>query len=272
MEHSFSSSSMQRTSSVEEFIPGFKVKFAEKKHDPAALPTYDHMSASIVVNAMHILEEPSIVIGEKGRRRFPPMYSTVQESKGGKRHITPPKRSNTPPRGKRYIPHHQSSGEINMQSKKHLFDASMKRSDSTDLPKVGWTKKGRVMDETGVPAGQKESEVYQLESTMNRKQRIVADIDKRNGIPTAKSGDLPFRASEQASGFFESGGLIPGSTNVLRQSAKPTMKKNENSSAQVATKKLEATYGKMKARLELDYDVAQVKSLTVSLLLVIRCL
>ncbi len=264
MENSFSSSSLQRTLSVEEFIPGFKVKFAEKKHDPLALPVHDHMSASIVVNAMHILEEPSIVIGEKGRRRFEPMYSTVMDSKGGKRHITPPKRSNTPPRGKRYIPHHQSSGEINMQSKKHLFDASMKRSDTTDLPKVGWNTKGRVTDDSGVPAAEKVSQVYDVERIMNRKQRIVTDLDKRNGIPAARSGDLSFKASEQAPGFYAKGGLIPGSTTTLKPSAKPTMKKNENSSAQTATKKLEATFGKMKARLEHDYDVSQVKALTVS--------
>lgn len=254
---------MGRTSSVEEFIPGFKLKFAEKKHDPS-LTVNDHMRASMVVNAMHILEEPSIILGEKGRRRFSPMYSTVEEFKGGKRHITPPKRTNSPPRGKRYIPHHQSSGEINMQSKKHLFASSMKRSDTTDMPKVGWNTKGRVMDETGTPAALKQSQIYNVESTMNRKQRILSEVDKRNGIPAARSGDLPFKSSEHEAGFFETGGLIPGSTNTLKPSGKPTMKKNENSSAQVATKKLEATYGKMKARLEIEYDVSQVKSLTVS--------
>ncbi len=52
----------------------------------------------------------------------------------------------------------------------------------------------------------------------------------------------------------------------MRQSAKPFPKKDTANSTTTRTKKLEATYGKMKQRLEKEYDVNQVLSLTVSIL------
>jgi hypothetical protein len=253
---------MQHTQSVADFIPGFKATLPEKRHPSNTHD--DHMRASMVVNSVNVWDEPSIVVGEGSRRRFTATYSVAQEYEQGKRHISPPKRSNSPPRGKRYIPAAKGSGEelgLLCAVKRRIPDASMKRSESTELQ---WSKKGRVTGENGISAALKESGELNIETTMNRKQRVIADIDRRNGIPIARPGDNPFKKVDHETGYFEKGGLIPGSTNTLKPSGKPTMRKSESSSAQITAKPLEATYGKMKARLEMEYDLAQVHALTVS--------
>lgn len=101
---------------------------------------------------------------------------------------------------------------------------------------------------------------------MNRKKRIENILVQRNLIPVVTAGDLPFKNADREPGFYAKGGIIPGSTNTLRKSAKPLLRKSEDLSLSTnAGKKLEATYGKMQAKLARQYDLFQVHSLTVSL-------
>lgn len=243
-------------------LEGFKVKFAQRCHSPAAAPKFDHLNASRVVLAPDDIGESSIILGERGRKRFPPQHCIPSEHKAGKRHITPPKANNEVSRGKRYIPLKQrDDSEEAFSSKKQLLAASTKRSESSNLPSVNWKTKSMVKLEDGTPAGNKESEIYNLETNMNQKQRVSED-GRRNLIPSASAGDKAFKLAEYEPGFYEKGGLIPGSTNTLKQSAKPTLKKTLETSD--GGKKLEATYGAMKKKLEFEYDQAQVHSLTVA--------
>lgn len=244
--------------SIAEQIEGFKVRFAERNHYPVAKPHYEHLHGSVIVHEP--VEENSIVLGDKGKKRFDPMLSKSKEYKPHKRPITPPIRLNTPPHGKRCIQVKQSSGEgSDMQSKRHLLPAARK----SDYD-VSWSKKGKVLGPDGKSVAIREPENYNLETTMNRKQRLISELDRRNGINTANPGDLPFKSSEQAPDFYKEGGIIPGSSIQMRNTTKPVPKKNENDAAQTSNKKLEATFGKMKARLDRDYDVSQVHALTVS--------
>ena len=250
--------SLSTTPSIAE-LEGFKLTFKQRSHSPLCMPNYNHLSASRVI---HDVEESSIVLNDRGKKRFEPKYSMPQEFRKTKRSISPPIRSNDVPRGKRYIPHPQSSDSDNSSSKKMLFASSSKRSESSDLPSISWKRRGKVFDESGVPAKDKESTIYNLEVTMNRKQRVTTSLDRRNGIEEATPGDKPMRKVEHAPGYYAEGGLIPGSTIKERTSTNPLAGKSKVQ--MTSSGKLEATYGAMQKRLQYEYDRSQVESLTVS--------
>lgn len=73
-------------------------------------------------------------------------------------------------------------------------------------------------------------------------------------------GDKPYKEVNHETDFYKKGGLIPGSSIGLKTS----MKKPSDSTKGVNTKKLEATYSKYLERLEKEYEVIQVHTLTVS--------
>jgi len=77
-------------------------------------------------------------------------------------------------------------------------------------------------------------------------------------------GDKPYKEVNHETDFYKKGGLIPGSSIGLKTSGKPTMKKPSDSTKGVNSKKLEATYSKYMERLEKEYEVSQVHTLTVS--------
>lgn len=250
--------SLTTTPSIGE-LEGFKLKFKQRSHSPLCMPNYDHLSASRII---HAPSENSIILGERGRKRFDAQYSMPEEYRAAKRAITPPSRNNDPPRGKRYIPHPSTSTEdLNSSSKKILFAASSRRSETTGLPSVNWKRKGQVFDETGVSAKEKESGIYNLEATMNRKQRVAGELGQRNGIPEATPGDKPMKRVEAQPGYFAEGGLIPGSTIQNKKTTNPLAGKSKVQ--MTSTGKLEATYGALQKKLAYEYDRTQVQSLTV---------
>jgi hypothetical protein len=249
--------SLNYTASISE-LEGFKVSFRQRSHSPLCMPKYDHLSASRI---LHAPEQNSIVLGEGGRRKFEPRHSLAQEYRPAKRPLTPPKRNNSPPHGKRYIPVKDHSEDDHTSSKKMFAAFAMKKSESTDLPAIGWKKRGQVFDADGKPVKDKESQPYNLEATMNRKQRVSGELENRNFIPAATAGDKPLRRAEETPGYYADGGLIPGSTIQERKTTNPLA--NKSTVQFTSSKKLEATYGTMQKRLQAEYDRRQVESLTV---------
>lgn len=246
-------------------LEGFKLKFKQRSHSPLCMPKYEHLSASRII---HAPSENSIVLGDNGKKRFDPQYSLPQEYRPAKRAITPPSRNNDVPRGKRYIPHPQSV-EDHSSSKKMLFASSSRRSETSSLPSVDWKRRGQVFDEHGVPVKDKESNNYNLEVTMNRKQRVAGELDKRNGIPEATPGDKPLKKAEHTPGYYAEGGLIPGSTIQNRKTTNPLAGKSNVQ--MTSTGKLEATYGALQKKLAHDYDRSQVEALTVRIVSYLLC-
>lgn len=255
---------MQGTRSWAE-LEGYKVTFTQRDHHPICAPEADHMLGPLIVRGSQGYRS-SIVLGEGGKRRFDPRYCSGEEKPEGKKYIPPPPSHDNHNSSKKLIPVVRNcETEISMPRKKHLKDASMRRSESGSLPSLNWTRKRTVVGEDGVSAAFKESSLVNLEASMTRKHRVDSIMQQRNLIPSASMGDLPFKRVESEPGYFAKGGLIPGSTNTLRASAKPTLRKSEDVTNSGGGKKLEATYAKMKAQLDKDYDVKQVLSLTVSI-------
>lgn len=242
-------------------LEGFKVHFNERNHSPLSKST-DHLHAARVVGECGGFHS-SIVLGESGKRHFDPRYSTDERKPEGKRYLPPPLPKDGHASSKKLISVLEyCSKEISIPSKKRVKDATSTSSNEITLPSGNWTRKRTVMADERTPAAMKESGVFNLEASMNRKQRVENILVQRNMVPVASAGDLPFKQADREPGFYAKGGLIPGSTNVLRQSAKPTLRKSEDTLTG-SGKKLEATYAAMKSRLEYEYDRNQVLSLTV---------
>ena len=117
----------------------------------------------------------------------------------------------------------------------------------------------------GSHASHRDPNEFQIESVMNRKQRILTNIEQRNLLPSATAGDKAYAQADREPGFYAKGGLIAGSTNILKKSGKPTFKKNESMSGSTKNiKKLTAiSFEKKQELLSLEYDISQVNYLTV---------
>lgn len=250
-------------------LEGFKVRFNERNHYPKCLPEADHMLGGLLIRPERAFDDKphGLLVNDRGKKRFETHYSSFDEKPAGKKTIPHPDRDNHKDSGKKLIPvmlHCQT--EVSLQTRKKNKESSMRRSESGMLPSLDWTKKRVITNENGIPAALKESDLVSLEETMNRKQRITSIMQKRNLLPIATQGDNPYKAAEQHPDYYKEGGLIPGSTNILHKSGKPSFRKSESDTLSSNTK-LVATFGKMNSRLDREYDVSQVLSLTVSILL-----
>lgn len=249
-------------------LDGFKAHFNERDHYPKCMPEADHMLGGLLIRPERTFDDSrrSLVLGDKGKKRFDTLYSNVDEKPAGKKMVPHSEHDNHKDSGKKLIPvmlHCQT--ELSLQTRKKLKEASMRRSESGMLPSLDWTKKRVITDEHGIPSALKQSDLVSLEASMNRKQRVDTIMQKRNLLPIATHGDNPYHRADQHPDYYKEGGLISGSTNILHKSGKPSFRKSESGTSLMPNTKLEATYGKMKSRLDKEYDVSQVLSLTVSI-------
>ena len=139
---------------------------------------------------------------------------------------------------------------------------------------VGWQHMRVVrtgLDQTGPPARARQSEEYNMEVAMNRKQRFRGDgPDPMNESEVvyslSRTRDVTFRPRgryrennqnpEYSRGYFIQGGLVPGSNIALRESKKPSLRKaNEQVTTNGRTMK---TYKEIEAERERQYDLDQV--------------
>ena len=58
-------------------IAGFKLKFAERAHNPDCAPKIALLQGSIINSCVQ--PDTSIILGEKGKKNFEPRYSAAQE-------------------------------------------------------------------------------------------------------------------------------------------------------------------------------------------------
>jgi len=222
-------------------LNGFKIKFAERSHNTPL--NNDHLHSSIVTNSLEYCQLPSLVLTEKGKKRFESSYSFSQEFKPGRRSLTPPSRPEEAKHGKRYIPPMQHENDESAFFRSASFVKPIKRSDSTDLPAVGWTRK-KMLTEDGNALSSKESSEYNIESLMTRKH----SVESLNKL----GGDTRITKVEHQPKFYAEGGLIVGST----------IKGKKSGLSQHPVSESTATLRKSAPKSSHDADKAEVLSLT----------
>lgn len=240
----------------------FKKAFKQRCHSPQC-EREPYLHGSLIVRAIE--HSDAVVLGEGHRKVFPAKYSEEEKFKPAKRQIRIMEHGpENNPRGKKYIPHPDNGKqEISHAERVHFDESNFNKNEYGGLPCSTWTRKRVVKLPNGIPVAKKESDNWGVESTMNRKQRISSSEQRRNNIGEASKGDKYYKEADREPGFYEKGGLVVGSTNTLKKSAKPTLRQTENGLNVSSGGKLEATYGKMQAKLAHQYDQYQVQTLTV---------
>mmetsp|Transcript_38749 Transcript_38749/g.77172 ORF Transcript_38749/g.77172 Transcript_38749/m.77172 type:complete len:267 (+) Transcript_38749:68-868(+) len=229
-------------------IEGFKLKFAERSHHPAFLPGKNLLHGGIVNS--WVPPDTSIILGEKGKKNFEPRYCPEEQIVIKKQLPRRDHGDEEVKRGKRCV----AAPAVSQLELAHNERVHYPEPHSTVGDSVGFARKKSVLRVT-------EPKMYNLEATMNRKQRVPDETAKRNGIAAATPGDKSFKQADREPEFYAKGGIIPGSTITLRQSAKPELKKRDDVTKGPG-KKLEATYGKLVLKREKAYDLSQVHTLT----------
>ena len=242
---------------MEHLIDGFKVKFNERDHNPQFRPSADHLdNICKIANSLScdVKDKGSIIPGEGGRQHFPGIYSDSETFRPARRYIKRPEGGEeyASPK-KKTVPRKHAKEQI-QEGMKHFPDEYVKVTESTGHLCVGWQSRRRLP-----PAGSKE---YNMESYMNRKQRVTSVDDLRNGIPCSSQGDKYYKSPEYMPGYCAAGGLIPGSSIVARKSAKPQpKKKSEIGETTAKEKKFLMTYAEKQNYLEKKYDMEQIRFL-----------
>lgn len=243
----------------------YKKQFAQRCHSPQYIKD-PFLHGPLIVRQPFSAD--SVVLGERGKKNFPPQTSTPEEFHSSKR-LIPRKEYGEEfvNRGKKFIPHSDKGNgrELSHAERVHFDLSQVQTEDFGKLPCSTWTKKRVVKTPNGVPVALKESNNWDIEYTMNRKQRINSSQGRRNLIPEATKGDKYYKEADREPGFYERGGLVVGSTNTLKPSAKPTLRKSEGiPTTSGVGKKIVATYGKLQAKLTKEFDLKQVHHLTKS--------
>ena len=229
-----------------------KHHYAQRKHQSEVFGgQHVSMKATVIANEriVHPQRVDSIVIGEAGGRvHYPPIYSDYVEEPHHKQmpwHLE--HSAEYVERGKKYLVG-KVPGEDKREGKRYL------EANPTGINTFhhDWNIKTR--------AACNESYLYDMEGYMNRKQRITSLEQQRNGVPVATSGDKFYKEADREPGFYQKGGLIPGSTIVLRKSGKPQFKKVDDS-RKTASFKSTMTFAEKTKRAELENDLMDIRDL-----------
>jgi len=196
-------------------IAGFKLRFAERGHNPEYVPRVDLLRGAVV--SSHVAPDTSIILGERGKKNFDARYCAEQQPVMKKLLPKREKGEEEVNRGKRCIRGPTSNGiELSHNERVHYPEPRSGVSDP-----VNFARKKSVLQVT-------EKKMHNIESTMNQKQRVPDEATKRNGIPVATPGDNAFKQADREPGFYAKGGIIAGSTIALRNRAKPELNTRED--------------------------------------------
>ena len=149
----------------------------------------------------------SLNIGTIGKSHFAELFSEEIDSCPVKKVHVPKVSAEIELRGKKYIP---------IPKGKEPGPVGVRKIDvpaTSDTYELDMPIKRKIKDKP-------KSVEYNMETTMNRKQRVDAER-QRNYIPAASSGDKYYKEADREPGFYKVGGVIVGSTIVNR---KPTSK------------------------------------------------
>lgn len=237
-------------------IENLKVKFTEKNHNPIYLKT-PNLQDGCVVKASNDDFNKSIVIGEKGKVHFEEVRGQYNDSTFGKRMVKHLEYSETYRFPRRTCLQPKTKIERDRHYLRHFDNPIKIAPDVSFLPSPYWQCKKHI--------NPNESKLYELENDMNRKKRVNSLDEKRNGIPESSKGDKFYKQADREPGFYEKGGLIPGSTIQLRQRTKMDMRKSEDLTRKANTILLTSMPYSEKVKLHnLNTDIEDVRCLNVS--------
>lgn len=199
-------------------MDNYKVHYNERRHDSTV---FDSLKGPIISQERyHSNKASSIVLGESIRGHFDEKYSDTYDFKGIKIVGHQEHSADFIDRGKKYIAHKETPNDKFTPTVKQFHGIANLPSAPATRISQHWTGKTRVK--------QIESDTYNLEGGMNRKQRIFSNGQQRNEIPTATLGDKYYKSADQERDFYKKGGLIPGSCISAQKTGKIEFRKTND--------------------------------------------
>lgn len=205
-----------------------KYSHSEKKHN---YTTSSNIINGCKLNPDNIFKNSeSLVPGETGKIHYSPAYSMTESFRPCRKLIDHNEYSgDLRPSRRKLVDQSREEKNICRESIRILPDQQNRRSETMFLPSVGWKTKKKILVHGS-------SEEYDVESNMNRKQRISSVEVSRNGIAVSVPGDKCYREVNKEPGFYKSGGLIPGSSIQLRETKITERTRNEFSTSKITVK------------------------------------
>ena len=225
---------------------GASRKFSQKVHYEEDIQA-NHLRGGVLdLNSVPDDTKRSLAVENIGKLHFDPKYGGDMSESNGKKIFEHRGGSKTmEPRGKRFIGAARSSMEMRPGLKKQIPEASLRRSEESDEIAVNWKHMRNVRDETGALARLRPSKEFNMERSINRKQR--GEFNDTTDRTWNNSGQ---RNAIYTAGFHK---RKPGEGGK--------MSKFEASLATTGGAKLK-TYAEKEAERKLQYDLDCVAQLT----------
>jgi hypothetical protein len=229
-----------------------RIHISERKHD--SMGEFVSLKGPIVSVERGLRRKPSsIVMGESIRGHYEPRFGDTSDCRGI-RIVEHQEYSNSfINRGKKYLGEKDTPHDRFTPSVKQFHGIANLPSAPASRISQHWTGKTRV--------NPVQSDVFELEQVMNRKQRILTYEEKRNGLANVRRGDKYYKSADRERDFYKKGGLIPGSCISIRKSGKLELnKKDENAKVNLPTKS-HLTFEQKNEKAILDNELQQLHAL-----------
>lgn len=197
------------------------------------------------------------LIPTESKRTFPEPVSEVEHWKPAKRTLSAPG-ANTyeKPEGLKVV-EKPPPKIVSIRERRHIRQAQSKEefSDRPVGPRV-------VRTDDGYRAADKIAQEIDLTNEMQRKNRTLDLLGKRNGIDCRSQGDKNYRHPEYIPKFFHAGGLIVGSTFQRGSYPKTEARNATNIKIEERTTGPMKSYAEKQAEMQMAEAMAEVAGLT----------
>jgi hypothetical protein len=153
------------------------------------------------------------------------------------------------------------------RDRRHLQESDLPCVINPKDRELNWTRKKIVFDDDQRPVSCFQSSEHQIETVINRKQRVPTIDNQRNFVGLASQGDKAYKFAETSPGFFKDGALIAGSSIKPRKVKTNVPQNADDKELKKSLKSLTATEKRLINIAESDKQ--QVEMLTVKFLIYI---
>jgi len=193
----------------------------------------------------------------ESKKIFDPPFSEVEKWKPAKRPLSEPgSHTYEKPEGLKVVDKFQPK-TVSVRERRHIRQAASKE-EFSDRPMGPRT----VRTDDGYRAADKIAQEIDISNELQRKNRNLDLLGKRNGIDCRSLGDKSYRHPEYIPKFFHAGGLIVGATFQRGSYPKTEARNATNVHIEENTRGPMKSYAEKQAEMQMAEAVAEVSGLT----------
>ena len=236
-------------------MDGKKFTHRERRHKNST--GFESLQGPIVLDNRSMSNKPpSIVLGESIKAHFDGQYGGSSDLRGIKIVGHKEYSNEVINRGKMYLKGKDTEHCKFVPSVKQFHGIATKSSEPSNQISRDWTGKTRI--------NPNESDIYNVESIMSRKHRLLSNEEQRNDIPCTSKGDKYYKEVDRERDFYKKGGLIPGSCIAGRGTSKTEIAKKDSHGIGNGTSKAKLSFKEKKDKELMDNELKELKDLNNS--------